>query len=75
MAVVDPAKKSVVGIAFEGDALERLYTWFGSKIAPTFEYMMRRLPAGYKTDFHCYWFFGKGLKEVDYASPRFNGGT
>ncbi len=68
MAVVDPAKKSAVGIAFEGDALERLYTWFGSKIAPTFEYMMRRLPAGHKTDFHCYWFFGKGLKEVDYAS-------
>jgi hypothetical protein len=67
-AVVDPAKKSVVGIAFEGNAVERLYTWRGSKVAPTFEYMMRRLPAGHKIDFQYYWFFCEGLGEVDYAS-------
>ena len=66
-ALVDPARKSIVAAVFEGDALERLYTWRGSKVAPTFEFMFNQLKAGRQMDVTYYWLYGHGLTAADYA--------
>ena len=70
-ALVDPDKKSAVAASFEGDALERLYTWRGSKVAPTFEFMFKQMQAGHQMDVQYCWTFGHGLSAVDYAHRTF----
>jgi hypothetical protein len=70
-ALVDPAKKSIVAAAFEGDALERLYTWRGSKVAPTFEFMLKQLQPGRQMDATYAWSIAHGLTAIDYAHRAF----
>jgi hypothetical protein len=70
-ALLYPPDKTVVANAFLGDNLERLYTWSGSKVAPTYEYMFNQLEAGKTVDFTYYWLLCHGLTSVDYACRDF----
>jgi len=70
-ALVHPGRKVVVANSFEGDALERLYTWQGSKVAPTYEFMFHQLQAGRQMDVRYYWHLCHGLTAVDYAHRNF----
>ena len=49
-AMVHPDDRVVVANSFEGDVLARLYTWLGSKVAPTYEFMFRNLEPGRQYD-------------------------
>ncbi len=66
MALISPKQKTVVGAAFRGDQLARVYTWQGSKVAPTFEFMLQQLEAGYETEQSYTWLFCHGLTGIDY---------
>ncbi len=70
-ALVDPASQVVVANSFEGDVLSRLYTWRGSKVAPTYEFMFPNLEAGHTYDVRYYWMLAHGLTAVDYAHRAF----
>ena len=70
-AILHRRDRVVVANSFEGDALERLYTWRGSKVAPTYEFMFKRLEPGKKVDLRYYWQLCHGLSAVDYAHRTF----
>jgi hypothetical protein len=65
-----PGKLAVVN-AFEGDILARLYTWDGSKVAPTYEFMFPQLEAGRQITARYTWSAVHGLSAVDYAHRAF----
>ena len=70
-AIVHRRDRVVIANAFEGDALERLYTWRGSKVAPTYEFMFKQLEAGRQEKIRYYWMLCHGLSAVDYAHRNF----
>ena len=70
-ALVDPNSKTVVSNSFEGDALSLLYTWRGSQVAPTYEFMFQNLEAGKSIEVRYYWQFLHGLTAVDYSHRTF----
>lgn len=67
MALVSPERQMVVGAAFQGNQLARVYSWLGSKVAPTFEFMLHQLEAGHQVEQAYTWVFAHGLTSVDYV--------
>jgi hypothetical protein len=70
-ALVTPLEKTVVANSFEGDALALLYTWQGSKVDPTYEFMFQNLEAGKSIDVRYYWQILHGLTAADYSHRTF----
>jgi len=70
-ALVHVPSKLTVANAFDGDILQRLYTWRGSKISPTYEFMFPQLKAGYQVNIRYTWAFAHGLSAIDYAHRTF----
>ncbi|MBL7044719.1 MAG: hypothetical protein ISR77_39195 [Pirellulaceae bacterium] len=70
-AMVHPEDQVVVANSFEGDTLARLYTWLGSKVAPTYEFMFRSLEPGHQYEARYYWLLCHGLAAVDYSHRNF----
>ena len=70
-ALVHQADRVSIATTFEGDVLERLYTWQGSTVAPTYEFMFKQLAAGRQVDLRHYWVLCHGLSAVDYAHKSF----
>ncbi len=70
-ALVHGPRRLAVANAFEGDVLARLYTWQGSKVAPTYEFMFPLLEAGRSLTARYTWSFVHGLSAVDYAHRAF----
>ena len=70
-ALVHGPRRLAVANAFEGDVLARLYTWQGSKVAPTYEFMFPQLEAGRSLTARYTWSFVHGLSAVDYAHRAF----
>lgn len=70
-ALVHPPTRMVVANAFEGDILARLYTWRGSLVAPTYEFMFPPLEAGHRIRAHYTWSLAHGFETIDYAHRAF----
>lgn len=70
-ALVDTKGKMVIANFFEGDILARLYSWQGSRVAPTYEFMFPPLEPGRSMSVRYYWIFCHGLSAVDYSHRAF----
>ncbi len=72
-ALVHPGQQTIVANFFEGDALDRLYSWRKGvvAVAPTYEFTFPPLLPGHQIAFRYYWILGHGLTAVDYAHRNF----
>ncbi len=71
-ALIDTKDRMVVANFFEGDILARLYTWSGSRVAPTYEFMFPNLQPGRSISVRYYWIFCHGISAVDYSHRAFS---
>jgi len=72
-ALIHPSQQRVVANFFEGNALQRLYSWRKgiAAVAPTYEFLFEPLKPGQETEFHYYWMICHGLTAADYAHKNF----